>query len=767
VINREKAVALSLLTALIMTLVFVNLNVASTGADTGNPGNPDTMTFNSDLTMEFETGNTTWIGSGIYISCYNETKGENITQIMPGDTFLAETRPGWGFVPPENGTWWYIYSEELYGLYPAFCMNATWGTGMARTFQINETWGYWPGCRMNFSFPKSPLTYFEAEQMIPTIETYALNNKQYMAWLDFKTYSAVPEVGSWWNVTTYPGVMIGVTFNISYVSLYWTDPVKGEPYYYVRIDQLRNATGDVVDKIDSYYTYPLPIEGIEGVQLINTIKTTEYHISSPACLLPEDSWWNITYPSEVAGTRFHVDTSEEKPTAMGFLNYMHIDELRNATGHSVSSIPLTTAVESVEAVLSEAPTVDSIGACEWFNFINGPPPSSHTWWNVTSSSPLNDTLVGVHFYVDSAGEGVFHVDETSGDVTVIPAVNNVTAEELIPSIYIDPAITNNTLLTPGTDFTISIKTSYTLQVWSYEFTLEWNPAVLNCTNVANMDLFDGATFINGTVDNVNGKLSLTGAKFDYTDPPAPQVYPTSGNCTLANVTFTVAGTGDSDITLGPETRLVKVLKDGEGDEENVIDDATGTLEHGYFCNYAGPVVHDIIVTNITCYYYGVAVDETYRTWTAQVNVTALNNGTLTETFDLKVYYDNMAPDWLIGAETDIRIAASTTTTASFSWDLTDTPVGWRTIWSKAIIAFGIPDDNPGDNVFIGSSLVKLTGDLVSDGTVNATDFIDFTGDFPRTSVPPGVNADLVGDGNVDTFDFNLLVGNYDREIAYI
>ena len=761
-INREKLVSLSLLTALIITLVFANLNVTPTGA--GGAGNPGTnMTFNSNVTMEFEPGNSTWIGSGFFLEVKNATAGANITEIQPGTWLRAKDRPGWWFEEPKAGEWWYIYGA-LYGKYIAFKIDYAYGPVVGHThFNISETYDHWLRIPRNFTgptwgFAQTPVDMFEAERMMSTVEI----GVDYLAYLDFTFRFDPPPADSWWTIV-YHDCLYDHRFHIDTVELLYQDP--DEWGYTVTFDDIRNATNlGVTANLTVPGPSPCPVEGIEGVQLVAEVDTTDdYYIKSPAPLLPENcTWWNITSPDELDGTRFHINSSERKSVGAEVRSYMNIYELRNATGHSVSSIPLTTAAESVEAILSEAPTVDSIEACEWFNFINGTPPTSHTWWNITSSSPLNSSLVGVQFYVDAAGEGVFHIDETSGDVTVDPAVNNVTAEELTPSIYIDPDEVIATLGV-GATFTISINTSYTLQVWSYEFTLEWNPDVLNCTNVANMDLFDGAAFISGTADNVNGKLSLTGAKFDYTPPdPAPQVYPTSGNCTLANVTFTVAGTGDSDITLGPETRLVKVTNDGEGEEQNVIDELTGEMEHGYFRNHVGAVVHDIIVANITCYYLGVAVDEAYQTWTVQVNVTVLNNGTLTEEFDVKLYIDS----WLLDVDTGIRIAGGTNMTAVFSWNLTDIYYRSHGVWSRATIAFGIPDKYPDDNVFIGSTLVKFMGDLDADGDVDSADFVDFGGDYPRPTAPPGINADLQGDGDVDSADFMLFVGNYGNKIYY-
>ncbi|MDH5267349.1 MAG: hypothetical protein OEW62_06675 [Candidatus Bathyarchaeota archaeon] len=66
----------------------------------------------------------------------------------------------------------------------------------------------------------------------------------------------------------------------------------------------------------------------------------------------------------------------------------------------------------------------------------------------------------------------------------------VSSEET-PAIYIVPAETWNTSLTPGTNYQISIRTNYTGDdIWSYQFELEYNPNVLH-GGINNTDTWDG------------------------------------------------------------------------------------------------------------------------------------------------------------------------------------------------------------------------------------------------------------------------------------
>jgi hypothetical protein len=156
-----------------------------------------------------------------------------------------------------------------------------------------------------------------------------------------------------------------------------------------------------------------------------------------------------------------------------------------------------------------------------------------------------------------------------------------------PAIYVDPAEIIDPTLVPGTSFTIAIKTDYTgNDITAYQFTLSYDPSILNGVEVVNGDLIDtGLFFFNpGTFDNTAGTLSLTGAFFFIAGDVAP------GPGTLANVTFAVVGVGCSDIILGPETKLGGW--DPQLIQEYYIVDAVimpDHLGHGYFCNI--PSIH--------------------------------------------------------------------------------------------------------------------------------------------------------------------------------
>ena len=331
-------------------------------------------------------------------------------------------------------------------------------------------------------------------------------------------------------------------------------------------------------------------------------------------------------------------------------------------------------------------------------------------WNTT------DVLAGTYTIKAEASrvEGETNID------------NNILASPIeveIKSTYIAivPQNTVDITLDIGKNYTVSIYTDYNgTDVWGYEFTLTWNPNVLQGINVTNGDLITGTevTWIPGTFDNVNGKLSTTGAKFEFTTPPAPV---TSGPGTLANVTFTVVDIGDSDIILGTETvapsRLIGI--DEFGEKYNIIDDITphpalGHILHGYFKNTLEEVIHDVAVVSVTPNATLVEAGEL-------VNITVVvgNQGTVAETFDVKVYYDYIAANWLIGTQTISTLGAEASISLTFTWDTTDVGKGKHTVIAVAMPVPGETDTE--DNIGKSDEIVTVHARAIyirADGSVD-------------------------------------------------
>jgi hypothetical protein len=158
-------------------------------------------------------------------------------------------------------------------------------------------------------------------------------------------------------------------------------------------------------------------------------------------------------------------------------------------------------------------------------------------------------------------------------------INTVRVSAIIenPTIYISPSYvsTEDPLSEIGNNYTASVCTDYDgSDVYGYEFSLTFDPLVLQVVEVVNGDLITedvGTTMWQpGTLNNSVGTLSLTGNGFYSETLPPPLV---SGPGILANVTFEVVDYGNSYIAfVESETRLIG-FKEGSGWEKyNIVDE---------------------------------------------------------------------------------------------------------------------------------------------------------------------------------------------------
>jgi len=232
-------------------------------------------------------------------------------------------------------------------------------------------------------------------------------------------------------------------------------------------------------------------------------------------------------------------------------------------------------------------------------------------------------------------------------------LTNVSAVDS-PYIAVVPQNTVDSTLRPGMNFTVSIYTNCTnWDITSYQFNLSYNPDVLQGVEVVNGDLIVGgsAQFQSGKFNNTSGELSLTvGFYFAKGEVNA-------GPGTLANVTFTVAGKGISNITIGDRTKLIGW---NFFDEEpyDIIDAATmpSHIQHGYFDNRFS---HDVAVNTVT-----VPPKANNRS-VVPVGVEIVNLGSSNEMANVTVYYDSTYLD-----SQNVTLLVGENKTVSFNWNTT-------------------------------------------------------------------------------------------------
>jgi Cohesin domain len=111
---------------------------------------------------------------------------------------------------------------------------------------------------------------------------------------------------------------------------------------------------------------------------------------------------------------------------------------------------------------------------------------------------------------------------------------------------------------PGSSVTLQVLINGIVDLYAFQFSLSFNPAVLQATGVtegAFLPAGGGTTFDDGTIDNALGKVSLV---FDSLSGFVPGV---SGNGVLASMNFNVIAAGTSPLTFSDLLFLNSQLAD--------------------------------------------------------------------------------------------------------------------------------------------------------------------------------------------------------------
>jgi parallel beta-helix repeat protein len=193
-----------------------------------------------------------------------------------------------------------------------------------------------------------------------------------------------------------------------------------------------------------------------------------------------------------------------------------------------------------------------------------------------------------------------------------------------------------------------------------------------------------------------------------------------------------------DIMRGPNQN--QYGSDGIGDTP-YITDADNRDRYPLMKPYGGP--HDIGVTNVTISKTGcLPLPTVCQGYTATINITILNCGNSTETFNVTLY----ANTTVIATFTNVTLTSRNSTTITFTWNTTGFAKGNYTIWACACPVLGETDTL--DNTFPdGMILVTIPGDINGDTYVNAKDAVilgvAFNSHAGELSFNP--NADINGD----------------------
>ena len=201
----------------------------------------------------------------------------------------------------------------------------------------------------------------------------------------------------------------------------------------------------------------------------------------------------------------------------------------------------------------------------------------------------------------------------------------------------------------GESFSINVTISNVFDLYGWEFKLSWNTNLLNATSETEGPFLrtEDATFFTVQVNETEGHMVVDCTLLGITPGVA-------GSGTLATVTFLVEDLGECVLDLY-EVLLLDSF-------ENSIQ--ISQINDGYGC-FSQPSAHDIAVIDL-----GFSPANVLPSEIVQINVTAQNQGSFLESFDILVYANSEN----VGTQ-HISLNSGSSTVIQFDWNTTDREKG--------------------------------------------------------------------------------------------
>jgi hypothetical protein len=142
-----------------------------------------------------------------------------------------------------------------------------------------------------------------------------------------------------------------------------------------------------------------------------------------------------------------------------------------------------------------------------------------------------------------------------------------------------------------------------------------------------------------------------------------------------------------------------------------------------------------------------------------INVTVVNQGDFTETFNVTIYANETTIE-----KREITLESTASTTLTFTWNTTGFAKGNYTLWAYAEQVQG--ETETSDNTFIdGWVYVGLVGDVNADGYVGIDDIFTIASHFGAEQGTPQYdpNLDINNDGYIGVDDIFTAAQHFGQE----
>lgn len=268
---------------------------------------------------------------------------------------------------------------------------------------------------------------------------------------------------------------------------------------------------------------------------------------------------------------------------------------------------------------------------------------------------------------------------------------------------------------------IEVRIANAVNLYAYDFKFRYDNTILNCLDA----LIPPGHFLESpNIFNVkDGEIHQDEGFVWFAITILGDEQTKNGSGVLGIITFQVINEGWCALDLSDST-LISCSQD------NSIQESERYFSNGYFAtpDYSNFVLHDLAIIDVEISSKNVVAGDP-----VEIKVLTKNEGTETETFDIKVFYD----DNLIGTQTVKDLPLGAKKTSTFNWETAGIALSNYTIRTEAGVVSGEIDI--ADNTYTGE-MVRVYS-LENSSVARINQLLIMT-DLPQTEFERGTSLGL-------------------------
>jgi len=385
----------------------------------------------------------------------------------------------------------------------------------------------------------------------------------------------------------------------------------------------------------------------------------------------------------------YFDNRPPIPYATVYLDPFKIADPTLTPSHTFNvSVKINTATDlnSFQFKLSYDSTILNVTRAKLGSFFPGTPTINYAPGLLTFSASItppapvsgNGTLAVITFHVVGVGRSDLNLydvslsDQTGSPLPLNPIPNNPGSfnNVLMAKLYIEPPDIIDPTLRPGSLVNINVTIDDIENMYGYEFKLGYDPTVLTAIGFRVQRVQNEGNFtIQMSMDDITGVVWVN---VTYRSPANPIT--TFSPAALVTITFQIDGYGTTVLDLH---------------DTNIVDQSGLPIPHEVQDGFIQTVIRDVAIISVV-----PSTNWAYPGWPVNITVVAKNKGMVSESFDVKAFYETH----LIGTIPVVGLAAGAEISLIFNWDTTGVPADNYTLRAEATT---VPyETNVADNILI-------------------------------------------------------------------